>query len=51
MNSHSDENRTAVWDKFRLLPNKSDVSLLRDKLSSTKGTVRIAIGVSTLSTL
>lgn len=48
MMSHSDANHTAVRDRFRLHFNKSDVSLLREKLSSTKGTVQIAIGVSTL---
>ena len=48
MTSHSDQNHTAVWDRLRLHFNRSDIGLLREKLGSTKGTVQIAIGVSTL---
>jgi hypothetical protein len=48
MTSRSDADHTAVWDRLRLHFNKSDVRLLREKLSSTKGTVQVALGVSTL---
>lgn len=48
LTSHSDETHTAAWDRLRLHFNKSDVSLLREKLSSTKGTLQVALELSNM---
>ncbi len=49
MTSHSTEDHTAVWDRFRLHFNKSDVTFLREKLNTAKGIIQVALGVSTPS--
>lgn len=49
MTSHSTEDHAATRDRFRLHFNKSDVTFLREKLNTTKGTLQIAMSVSMLS--
>ena len=48
MTSHSTEDHTSFWDRLRLHFNKSDVTFLREKLNTAKGTIQVALGVSTL---
>jgi DNA repair ATPase RecN len=48
MRSNSTEDHTAVWDRFRLHFNKSDVKFLREKLNTAQATVQVALSVSTL---
>ncbi|KAK4164072.1 hypothetical protein QBC43DRAFT_318666, partial [Cladorrhinum sp. PSN259] len=48
LKSHSNQTHTSFWDRLRLHFNKSDVSLLREKLSSTQGTLQVALTLSNL---
>jgi hypothetical protein len=48
LTSHSTGDHTAVWDRLRLHFNKSDITFLREKLNTAKGTIQVALGVCTL---
>ena len=46
--THSVTDRMATVDKLRMYLNKSDIAILRENLTATKGTLQVALNAPAL---